>query len=446
MLGASIAGLVAARVLGDHYDRVTIIDRDEIPTAPDNRPGVPQGRHVHGILARGREIAELLFPGTTDDLVARGARLVDPHADGRWHPVGRPPLASGRSDLRMLLVSRPLLEWYLRGRLLADSRHTVVPESSVLDLAFSADQRRVLGAIVRDRDGGTPRLVPADLVVDATGRTSRTPEWLERRGYPTPPEEVRRADKSYVTRWFGRPDDSYPPVVAVFATSQCQRSGIVLAQEDDRYVVSVVGLNGDRPPLELADFRAYARSLASPVIADIVDHLRPLDDGARYRFPASRRRRYERVDRFPDGLVVTGDALCAFDPVYGQGMSAAAMEAVELGRCLTDGRSDLARRFHEAAARVIDNPWTIAVGVAPDSDGKVPIAARVANQYLVRYLRAATVDPQLALGFLRVNHLTAAPASLMRPRRLLAVAASTVRTTPRMYQPSAPRALPDHAS
>ncbi|MET0524912.1 MAG: FAD-dependent monooxygenase [Nocardioides sp.] len=414
VIGASIAGVLAAQVLAGHFERVTLVDRDEMPREPDPRGGVPQGRHVHGLLSRGREVMERMFPGATADLVARGGVLGDAQADGRYF-FGPRPLAAGTANLPILAVSRPLLEWYLRHRLLHDSRVEVLEHTSVLDLAFSADGARVRGVIVTDRDAGSPRMVAADLVVDASGRTSRTPEWLERRAYAAPPEEVRRVDKQYATRMFRRTSEPGQPLVRASASGPgFPRGGIMLAREDDVWMVSLAGRNGEQPPLELEEYRAWARTLATPELADAIDTLVPLDDGVRYRFPANRRRRYERLRDFPAGLVVTGDALCAFDPVYGQGMTVAAIEAEELGHCLDGGGlHDLPQRFHRRAAAHIDTPWTIAAG-AP-TDGRVPIGRRLVDAYLARLIRAAADDAVLANAFLRVNHLVDRPQDLMRP-------------------------------
>jgi 2-polyprenyl-6-methoxyphenol hydroxylase-like FAD-dependent oxidoreductase len=383
---------------------------------------VPQGRHVHGLLDRGRELLEGWFPGLTEDLVAQGARLGDPGESGVW--CFRPePLAPASTGLQMLLVSRPLLEWYVRLRLLQDGRVEIRENSSVLDLAFSQDEARVVGVIVADRDGGVPALVPAQLVVDASGRNSRTTEWLERRGYFAPPEEVRRVDKRYATHRV-RPaiDEAAPLAVAVAARPDVPRSGILLGQEDDAYVVSLVGRGGIQPPLAWPEFVAYARTLAAPALAEVLAGMQPLDAGATYRFPANRRRRWERAARFPDGLVVTGDAFCVFDPVYGQGMTVAAIEAAALARCLAEGSDRLAVRFHAAAAAVVDTPWMIAVGGTPDQRGGVPFRERAIGAYLDRYLLAASAAPDLAAAFLRVSHLHGSPRELLAPRRALRVA------------------------
>jgi 2-polyprenyl-6-methoxyphenol hydroxylase-like FAD-dependent oxidoreductase len=421
VVGASIAGVLAAQVLARHFDRVTLVDRDEMPSEPQPRGGVPQGRHVHGLLSRGRDVVERMFPGTTQDLLARGAVLGDAQADARCF-FGPRPLPAGTADLMILGVSRPLLEWYLRHRLLHDTRISVLEHTSVLDLAFSPSDGAVTGVVVTDRDSRSPRLVAADLVVDASGRTSRTPEWLERRGYEAPAEDVRRVDKQYATRQFRRTSEPDQPMIRISASGPgYPRGGIMLASEGGTWQVSLSGRNGEQPPLELEEYRAWARTLVTPELADALDALEPLDDGVRYRFPANRRRHYERLARFPSGLIVIGDALCAFDPAFGQGMTVAAIEAEELGRCLAEGgTADLAPRFHRRAAEHIDTPWAIAAG--PPTDRRVPLHQKLVAAYLARFVRVAAEDPVLTTAFLRVNHLVDRPQDLMRPalaRRVL---------------------------
>ncbi len=428
VVGASIAGVLAAHSLTERFERVTLVDRDTMPPGPQGRPGVPQGRHSHGLLAQGRAAIEEMVPGTTEDLVAQGALLRDAQAEGRWHMAGG-PLAAGPSALPMLLVSRPRLEWYLRQRLIARPGVEVLEQTAVLDLAFSADERRVVGVVVRDRDGGEGRLVAADLVVDASGRNSRTPEWLGRRGYPAPDEEVRRVDKNSVTRVFrADPARRRPAAIAVAARPELPRGGVMLAQECDRLTVTLAGSHGDRVPLTLPEFLAWARSLASTELADAIDGLAALDDGAVYRFPANRRRGYEHLRAFPERLVVTGDAFCCFDPVFGQGMTVAALEALELGRSVDEGMAGLARRFHARAATHIDTPWLIAAGGTPPDSGRTSLGERLVGRYLAALQRAAVSDPVLAQAFLRVSHLVDRPQELMRPGRAVRVLTGSLRS------------------
>ena len=420
VIGGSVAGVLAARVLAAHHDEVVVLDRDDIPRRPEQRGGVPQGLHAHGLLARGRLVLDELVPGTTEALVGHGARLADVGRDGVWCFTER-PLAPFDTDLRMLMVGRPLLEWHLREQVLAHPRVELREDTAATDLRFSGAGRRVSGVVTQARDGDRVDVLDADLVVDATGRGSRTPEWLARRGYAPPFEEVRRVDKRYATRRFASLP-SMPAAAAVAARPGLPRGAVMLQLEDGSHVVSLNGLGGVRPPLDLIEFRAYARALAHPVIGELVEGLTPLDDGATYRFPANRRRRYEHLPRFPEGLLVTGDALCAFDPVYGQGMTVAALAAQELDRVLAEPGPDLARRFHRQVARHVDTPWTTAAGQVPDESGHVPRKNRVLGAYLQRLLRAGADDPGLAHAFARVAHLMDPPSNLLHPARLAAVA------------------------
>ena len=304
VVGASIAGVLAAQVLAGHFERVTLVDRDEMPREPDPRGGVPQGRHVHGLLSRGREVVEAMFPGTTEDLVARGAILGDAQAEAATSSARDPSQRARRTCRSSRSAGRSSSGTSGTGSCTTPGS-TVLEHTSVLDLAFSAHGGRVGGVIVTDRDGGSPRMIAADLVVDASGRTSRTPEWLERRAYAAPPEEIRRVDKQYATRMFRRTSEPGQPLVRRRRPGRATpRGGIMLAREGEVWMVSLAGRNGEQPPLELDEYRAWARTLATPEIADAIDTLVPLDDGVRYRFPANRRRHYEKLRDFPVGLVV----------------------------------------------------------------------------------------------------------------------------------------------
>ncbi|MGL5818905.1 MAG: FAD-dependent oxidoreductase [Phycicoccus sp.] len=458
VVGAGIAGLLAARVLADTYDEVVVLDRDHLPEDPVPRAGVPQGRHVHGLLARGREAMEELLPGLTAELVAHGATCSDFQSSSRMHVEGR-PLAVGASGLLTLAVSRPLLEWQVRRRVAAVPNVGIRERAAVLDLGVGGEPSTTRGpavplgaALPLPDDDRSPRVagvnvswldrtgaaatIDADLVVDASGRMSRTCEWLQRRDLPVAGEEHVRVDVCYATRVFRRRPEDLDGLSALLATSDpvTARSGILLAQEGERWIAGLTGYHGERPPTDLIGFLAWADTLVAP-LGPALRALEPLDNrAATHRFPSSVRRRYERVGRPPDGLVVLGDALCAFNPAYGQGMAVAAAEALELRSCLAAGDDDLARRFFRRAARVVDTPWTLVVGRDRQllaSTEPVPVATRLANRYLRALLRAATSDPELARRFLRVQHLVARPPTLMTPGTVARVARGVLRGTGR---------------
>ena len=422
VLGGSLAGLLAARVLADHYAEVLVVDRDDVAAAgAEPRRGVPQGQHPHAVLLGGALAIERLLAGWTDALAARGALCGDIAGDAEWYCSGG-PLRRPRRGLTAIVASRPLIEDEVRRRVVALPRVTLRGGVDVAGLVASEDGRRVIGARLVDRaPGSAATAVPADLVVDATGRGSRTPAWLAELGHAGPPEERVDLDLTYVTRTFrGGPDLLGGPVVSVVGARPADsHSGVALAREGGQWIVALIGHRGTAAPTDLEGFRAYADALPSRRIGRLVRTAEPLGDARVFRFPASRWRHYERRG-LPAGLVVLGDAVCSFDPAFGQGMSSAAQQAEVLQRVLADGADGaaLGRRVAAGAARVISVPWTLTVGVArrfPDLPPK-PLPARVLDRYLDRLLRVATVDDEGTLAYLKVVNLVAEPPSLLAPR------------------------------
>ena len=417
VVGASMGGLLAARVLSERYASVTVVDRDHLTDEPEPRRGVPQGRHAHGLLARGREALEELFPGLTAELVDGGAPLTDVQSEFRWVNGGR-LLCQAPSGLLGLGVSRQLLESRIRARVRALPNVTIADGCDAAGLAIPADQSRVTGLRVLRRSGDSAaQVLPADLVVDATGRGSRSPQWLEAIGYPAPETEQVHIGLAYGSRSYRR-DPSGPQGAAIAATPGNPRGGAMLPQEGNRWIVSFGGMLGDAAPLDHEGYTAWAGTLPSPLIHDVIRDAEPLSDAARYRFPVSTRRRYERLRSFPAGYLVVGDAISSFNPVYGQGMTVAAVEAVALRDCLAEGTADLARRFFPAAARIVDTPWDISVGGDlrfPDVVGPRTGKVRMVNAYLERLHVAAAQDPAVGRAFLRVVNLLDRPESLLSP-------------------------------
>lgn len=427
VIGASMGGLLAARALADIFEQVTIIERDAFPAIGQHRKGVPQGRHVHALHLRGVEILEGLFPGLIADLVAQGVPLINrPEEELIWFDGGgyhaRFTLEDGR--LGVLGVSRPLLEGYVRQRLLALPNVCAIEGCDALGLVPSECNGRVRGVrILRRAQGSAEEVLEADLVVDASGRGSRAVKWLEELGYAPPAEEQVTINFGYSTRLYRRRPEHLDGAKAVVITGSpaLKRGGVMLAQEGDRWIVSLGGFVGDHPPLDEEGFIAYARSLAALDVYNVIKEAEPLSEAIPYRFKASLRRRYERLPRFPEGFLVFGDAICSFNPIYGQGMSVAAMEALDLQHELRSGTEGLWRRFFRRAAKSIDIPWQIVVSGDlrfPEVEGKRVPAIRFINAYMARLHRAAHRDAVIARAFNDVAGLMVPPRSLIRPRIL----------------------------
>lgn len=415
VIGGSMGGLLAARVLADHFKEVVLFDRDILPASPEYRRGVPQGQHAHALLSSGRQVLDGLFPGFRDELVRQGAINAE-YLQVRWFDNG--VYHTRFEGLQGLLVSRPRLETHTRQRLMALKNLQLQPTHDVDSLIFEGD--RVTGVRVHGGRNGGDATVTGDLIVDATGRGSQSPIWLDRAGFPRPKEEAVRVGLGYTTRIYRRQPDHLNGDLAVICPSAPpqRRGGVALAMEGDRWMVTLFGMLGDHPPTDPEGFIAFAKTLPAPDIHSVVTGAEALSDPVPFKFPQSTRRHYELLDRFPEGYLVFGDAVCSFNPIYGQGMSSAALQAAELQKCLLAGDSELARRFFKAATTVVDAPWTMAVGGDlryDEVEGQRSGMVKFVNWYIGKLHIAAAGDPKVALAFHRVANLLDPPPSLMQP-------------------------------
>jgi 2-polyprenyl-6-methoxyphenol hydroxylase-like FAD-dependent oxidoreductase len=451
VLGAGLAGLVAARVLADHFTRVTVIERDRLPAGPAPRAGVPQSHHIHILLAQGMALLDRLFPGLEGELLAAGAVTIDFPGDALWlSPAGWSQRF--RPGLRLVSCSRPLLEWTVRRRLAASSAVAFLEGHEATGLTVDNDQTAVTGVRLRARPtpptaAAADPALPATLVVDASGRNSRTPEWLRTLGYPAPPETTINPFLGYATRAYARPKGAMAAWRLLYVQAKppdTGRMGLLLPVEGDRWLVGLAGAGGDYPPTDEAGFLQFAGSLRSRIIHDAIRHARPLSPIHGYRQTDNRWRHYEQTRRWPERLVVLGDAACTFNPIYGQGLTMAALAGVTLQRCLQahrrpqapDELAGLARRAHHALAHTTATVWLLATGEDlryPTTEGARPtLRTRLMHRYISRLGPVATVNRTVNAAFLEVANLVRPPTALFRPSVLLPTlrGATPLRTPP----------------
>ncbi|WP_254273688.1 FAD-dependent oxidoreductase [Haloarcula marina] len=416
VVGASVAGLVTGRVLADAFETVTVIDRDTLPDDPATRRGVPQGAHVHALQEAGRATLEDLFPGYVEDLLSAGGLLIDAMSDFVHYEKGG-FLAEGETRRPMYTASRPLMEQVIRRRLAEHEGVTLRPNCQQTGYLTDGDATTVRGVEVRD-DGEADEL-RADLVVDATGRTSKTPRWLDDHGYAAPPVDEVTIDIAYSTVMVERAPDDRRAFFVPPDPPRTRGAG-VFPIEDGRWQATLVGVHGDHPPTDPGAIAEFAATLPVSELRQLFDSQNWVsEDVSHYPFPCNRRRRFEDLDEFPNGLVITGDALSSFNPIYGQGMSVAALEALVLHETLaTADRSELPLRFFDEVEPIVDVPWSIAVGgdfEFPSTTGPKPRGTDLFNRYVARLLRKAQTDWRLREAIARVFMMEKSPSSLLRP-------------------------------
>lgn len=424
VIGGSLGGLLTARVLSQHFQRVTILERDNIPEQPMARKGQPHTRHLHGLLASGLETMTRYFPDLPQSLIAGGAVMPDFALGMNWY-TGSGYRQRFPMGVKATMMSRPFLESLVRQRVLALPQVQLMDNCGVNRLLTSPDRQHVTGVEVELRhEGNQPLEVMADLVVDCTGRGSRAPQWLAGLGYDAPAVSEVKVDVAYATRLFRRdpadPRGQQWTLITPEAPRQT-RFGAIFPIEGDRWIVSLGGWHGDHPPTDEAGFLTFARSLPAPDVYEVIKNAEPISDIIQHKFPSSLRRHYEKLRRFPQGFLVLGDAISSFNPTYGQGMTSAALQAAKLDDLLTKRTppEKLALAFFKRATKVVDIPWQLAVGEDfrfPQTSGPKPPGVDFINRYVAKVHRATLHDPVVGLALLKVMNLMAPPPSLFHPR------------------------------
>jgi pimeloyl-ACP methyl ester carboxylesterase/2-polyprenyl-6-methoxyphenol hydroxylase-like FAD-dependent oxidoreductase len=425
VIGGSVAGVLAAAALADHYERVTVLERDALPAADEQRRAVPQGRHGHVLLGRGLEALDGLLPEIGEEMIAAGAPTYVAFSDAYFAGEGF-ELARAAVGKTAITASRPFFEGHMRRRALALPNVELRERWEALALSASADRGRVTGVKARDAEG-REELLEADLVVVASGRSARLPAWLEELGYERPPESTLRIDLGYCSRIYRlAPGALADKLVFVAARPGLARGMGLFAQEGDRWLLTLAGLGEEKPPADPEGFERFLASVAPPHALAALREGEPLGEIATYGFPAHLRRHYERMRRFPAGLLPIGDAICSFNPTFGQGMTVAALEAEALRGSLARGERSLYRRHSRAAAKIVDPAWDMATRTdlaLPEVKGKRTLADRIVIAYTRRMRERGQSDGEVAAALALIAGMIERPTYALRPsilRRVLA--------------------------
>nr|WSW42957.1 hypothetical protein OG296_07410 [Streptomyces sp. NBC_01001] len=425
VLGAGLAGLLAARALAQRFARVTVVERDELPdTGPAFRPGVPQSRHVHVLWSRGLELMEELLPGVTRELLAAGAALMESPRDFLW--LSSADWFHRVPGSRILVGSRELIDWTVRREVLRDERIRVRAGSTATGLVAGPDGRSVAG--VRLREGGP---LPARFVVDATGRTSRAPAWLAALGHPAPATTRYDSRLGYSSRYYEVPPDPARRWQGMYVQGRpdSPRGGVLVPLDDGRWLATLIGNGEHAPPTGDEEFLEYTRTLRTPALYDALRDAKPLSSPTGFRSTANEWRHYERLDRWPAGFVVLGDAACRFNPVYGHGMTVAALAADALAGAIRGLApreiAAAARRIQRRTATAADVAWQIATSEDmryPETEGPPPDrATKVLQAYMSRVIVGANADPEISRPFFGVLSLSSSPNTLLSPGTVIRV-------------------------
>lgn len=425
VLGASIGGLMTARALSNHFERVTIIEKDKVERQPCTRKGQAHTRHLHGLLPGGLNAMLQFFPDLKEALTANGAMLADFAEDMVWNTYGG-YRQRFKMNLTAATMSRPLLEHLIRERVLALPNIELMDNTSVKKLISTEDHQRVTGVNIELNELGKAMDLHADLVVDVTGRGSRSPKWLEEMGFEAPSTSEVNVNVGYATRIYKRdPNDprSKTWMLHTPKAPQEMRFGGMFPIEGNRWILTVGGWHGEHVGCDEAAFNQFVRELPMPEFYELISECEPLSEIMPYKYSHSLRRHYEKLKRFPLGYLVLGDAVCSFNPTYGQGMTSASMQAIELDKMLGANIADekLALAFFARIAKIIDIPWQLAVGEDfryPATAGPKPAGVDFINKYVSKVHRATLKDPVVCDAFLRVMSLLKAPTSLFHPRIL----------------------------
>ncbi|MEH7589165.1 FAD-dependent oxidoreductase [Priestia megaterium] len=436
VIGGGIAGLLTARILSDHYEEVIIVERDELPKEPSTRSGTPQAFHPHRVLPRGSMIMERFFPGYIEDLLEQGAHPTQNEKISLFTPYGSlkmfPPEKNASS-------SRALLEWTFRQRVQKISNVRFLSKQEVTGLQTSADHKQVTGVHIKERsEQKQERTMTADLVVDTSGRSSKLIKWLESMGLEVPEPERLKVSLGYSTRYYRVPPHIKEKRGSIISEAQPARgigTGMLGFMEDNIAQTLLFSAGGAHyPSTNPEEYEKELHELATPMLAEVVKELEPIGVPRGYRTPESVRQHFEQMEDWPSGLLVVGDAFCSFDPIHGQGMTVAAIEAEMLDICLREqhhtSELNFERKVLKRMQEAIEPAWWLSsvadlrwkgvehVGAKPLKG--VSFAQKYFDLYVKQAVKLANEEnnPGMFQQYFMMNALVLSPREIINPRML----------------------------
>ncbi|WP_414622194.1 FAD-dependent oxidoreductase [Calothrix sp. CCY 0018] len=427
VIGSSMAGLLNARVLADYFTQVIVVERDALPQQPQTRKGVPQANHVHVLLTQGYRILKQLFPGIDAELSKAGAPKVNwgkeyaLFAYWGWHP-------RIESDLITHTSSRAFLECLVRRRLSDFKNIKFREKTQVRGLLTNSQNSQVTGVKLYDLDEYFEEELVADLVVDASGRNSQMPNWLESMGYQPPEKTEINSFLGYSTCWFECPENlevDWKAMAIFYKASHNKHGGVIVPVEGNRWAVTLAGIARDYPPSDNEGFLECARNLRDSAIYDAIKDAKPISKVHSYRRTENSWLHYE-LARLPEGLVIVGDAACAFNPIYGQGMTTAALGALTLQKCLPSSFTNsqyigkgFTKNYQKELAKVLKAPWLMATSDdfrwETTEGGKPDKITQFMHKYMDEVIILAVHKPQVYKVFAEVMHMIKKPTALFAP-------------------------------
>ena len=440
VIGGGMAGLLAARVLSDFFAEVLIVEKDDFPEQPANRPGTPQAFHPHRFTSRGKSITERFFPDYEADLLAMGAPSSLNKTAYNMNQYGSMEGLYPRNDVKF---SRAALEWVIRKRVQRIANVRFFSKHDVIGLTTNVDQTAVTGVQLREVEGNRLQILAADLVVDTSGRASKLSKWLTGMGYEVPKPDLLKVDLGYSTRRYKLPahlthlTDQWDVINIAGQPANGSYTGVFSFIENQVAEVLLYRPGGVYPPTNPDDFEQAIAMLPTPMIADMVRELEPITSPRGFRVPELYRYHYEQMKRWPSGLLVMGDAFCIYDPIFGQGMTVAAIEAEVLEASLREQSETPRPHFEQSVLariqQVIEPAWWLNCandlqweGVTYEAEEPLP-GIELGQKYMDLFLTLATHQGNWELYGLywAVNTLSVSPEKMLNPQRAADVLTAT---------------------